>query len=104
MLSYFKRSFQKQADERTRYTQLNIFYSFIIKFFAIGAGLLLVPLTLNYLTTTEYGIWITLNSILVWINSFDIGLGNGLRNKLIESFSLSDDRTSAQYVSTAYFF
>jgi len=103
MLSYFKRSFQKQADERTRYTQLNIFYSFIIKFFAIGAGLLLVPLTLNYLTTTEYGIWITLNSILVWINSFDIGLGNGLRNKLIESFSLSDDRTSAQYVSTAYF-
>ena len=44
-------------------------------------SLLLVPLTIDYLNPTQYGIWITLMSVIAWFNFFDIGLGNGLRNK-----------------------
>lgn len=65
--------------------------------------LLLVPVTLGYLNSYEYGIWLTLNSILTWINSFDIGLGNGLRNKLAIAMA-NDDKTLARiYVSTTFF-
>ena len=46
-----------------------------------------MPITLNCLTQYEYGIWLTINSVLVWIDSFDIGLGNGLRNQLTKSIA-----------------
>lgn len=65
--------------------------------------LLLVPLTLGYLNAYEYGVWLTLNSILGWINSFDIGLGNGLRNKLAEAIARNDNMDAKKYVSTTFF-
>ena len=58
-------------------------------------------LTGGYLNPYEYGIWITLNSILTWINYFDIGLGNGLRNKLTEALAIKDYNMAQMYVSTA---
>ena len=63
---------------------------------------LLVPLTLAYLNPVKYGIWLTLSSVIGWFNFFDIGLGNGLRNKLTEAFALKDDKLAKVYVSTTY--
>ncbi len=62
----------------------------------------IVPVTLNYLGKTEYGIWLTLASILSWLINLDFGLGNGLRNKLAEALALYDIRLARIYVSTAY--
>mgnify|MGYP000927937599 CR=1 FL=1 len=89
-------------DERTRKAQLNIIYSFLIKGVSILTYLLLVPITLRFLNPVEYGIWLTLNSILMWVNTFDIGLGNGLRNKLTEAFAKDDHDKAKIYVSTTY--
>lgn len=91
------------TDQRTKKTQLNIFFSFLIKIFGIGTSLLLIRLTLNYLNESEYGIWLALNSVLLWINSFDIGLGNGLRNKLSEALAKNDYVNAKKYITTAYF-
>jgi O-antigen/teichoic acid export membrane protein len=65
--------------------------------------LLLVPLTLGYLNAYEYGIWLTLSSLLSWIDSFDIGLGNGLRNKLAAAMAEEDKEKARSYVSTTFF-
>ena len=65
------------GDKRNELIKKNIFYSFFVKGFGILTSLLLVPVTIGFLNTSEYGIWLTLNSILLWINTFDIGLGNG---------------------------
>lgn len=62
----------------------------------------IVPVTLNYLGKTEYGIWLTLASILSWLINLDFGLGNGLRNKLAEALALNDLKLARIYVSTAY--
>ncbi|MCK7523619.1 MAG: hypothetical protein MZV64_41275 [Ignavibacteriales bacterium] len=62
----------------------------------------IVPVTLNYLGKTEYGIWLTLASILSWLINLDFGLGNGLRNKLAEALALNDIKLARIYVSTAY--
>jgi len=96
------RGLLNSQDERTRKAQLNIIYSFVIKGVSILTYLLLVPITLKFLNTMEYGIWLTLNSILMWINTFDIGLGNGLRNKLAEAFAKDDHEKAKIYVSTTY--
>lgn len=92
----------KGGDERTIIAKKNVFYSFFIKGFGILISLLIIPLTINYLNPTEYGIWLTLNSILMWVNTFDIGLGNGLRNKLSESLAQGDYVKAKIYVSTSY--
>lgn len=60
-------------------------------------------MTLSYLNPYEYGIWLTLSSILTWVYLFDIGLGNGLRNKLTEALALNDLKLARIYVSTAFF-
>ncbi len=90
------------GDERTARTKKNILAMFVIRGLSQATGLLLVPLSLNYLTPTSYGIWLTLSSVITWFNFFDIGLGNGLRNKLAEALAKENFKLAREYVSTSY--
>jgi O-antigen/teichoic acid export membrane protein len=81
----------------------NIVYIIISQFFGILISLLLVPITLNYLGVKEYGVWITLTSIMGWFVFFDIGLGHGLRNKYAEAKAKQEHNNVKNYVSTAFF-
>lgn len=92
-----------QGDKRTVKAKKNILASIILKGIDSLVYLLLVPVTLGYLNSYEYGIWLTLNSILMWINSFDIGLGNGMRNRLAEAVAKNDYTLGRIYVSTTFF-
>ena len=94
--------FFTQGNERSKKAKFNILVSFILKGIGIAINLLLVPLTLNYLNPTNYGIWITLSSIIAWIVFFDIGLGNGLRNKFAEALAKNDKDIARVFVSTSY--
>lgn len=80
----------------------NILVSFGIKGVSVVIGFIFVPLLVHYLGTTEYGIWITLSSIVAWISYFDIGLGNGLRNRFAESLAKGEHKLARIYVSTTY--
>ncbi|MGV8114385.1 MAG: lipopolysaccharide biosynthesis protein [Lentimicrobium sp.] len=80
----------------------NILASFFIKGVSIIIGFVFVPLLIGYLGEVEYGIWITMSSILAWVNYFDIGLGNGLRNRFAESLAKGEHQMARIYVSTAY--
>lgn len=80
----------------------NIAASVFIKGGSLIVTILLVPLAVGYLDPVRYGIWLTLSSILSWSSFFDVGLGNGLRNKFAEAMAKNDFRTARVYVSTAY--
>lgn len=80
----------------------HILYSIVIQGINIIIGFLYVPLLLNYLTQEKYGIWLTLTSIIGWFSFFDIGLGNGLRNKLAEAFAKDDYNLGKKLVSSTY--
>jgi O-antigen/teichoic acid export membrane protein len=88
--------------ERTKKAGKNIIASFLIKGISIFIGFILVPMTLNYLDQTRYGIWITISSFLTWFTFFEIGLGSGLKNKLAEALAVKDYETGRIYVSTTY--
>jgi O-antigen/teichoic acid export membrane protein len=62
----------------------------------------MVPLVINYINTSKYGIWITISSIVGWLTFFDIGLTAGLRNKLAEALAKRDFKLGQIYVSTTY--
>lgn len=62
-----------------------------------------VPILLFCLGEVKYGVWTTILNVLSWINYFDIGIGNGLRNKLAESLAgKKDPIVIRKYVSSAY--
>ena len=63
----------------------------------------MVPLTVSYVNKEQYGVWLTISSIVAWFNFFDAGLGNGLRNRLAESMAKDDLENARIYVSTTYF-
>jgi len=90
------------GGERSMKVKKNIIQSFLLKIGSIGIGLILVPLTISYVNPLQYGIWLTLSSIISWFYFFDIGLGNGLKNKLAESNAIEDYDRSRIYVSTTY--
>ncbi len=81
----------------------HIGWSFVFKVGSVLAGFMLVPLSLQYLGKENYGLWLTLSSVITWFSLFDMGLGNGLRNKFAEARALGKDHDAQAFVSTAYF-
>jgi len=100
ILAYLRNN---HLDQRTRNVGQNVFASFAIRGASILIGLIMVRITLDYLDQEEYGIWITLSSIVGWLNFFDIGLGHGLRNRFAESIAKGELGKAQKYVSTTYF-
>ncbi len=91
-----------EGSTRSVKAKKNIISLFFIKGGSIGVNLLLVPLTLNYVDSETYGIWLTLSSMVTWMSFFDIGINNGLKNKLAEALALKDYELGKKYVSTTY--
>lgn len=89
-------------DKRTILIRKNIIASFAIKGWSGIVLFLLVPLTLKCLGAYENGIWLTISSMLLWIEQMDIGLGNGLRNKLAIYMAQDDIKKAQTAVSSTF--
>jgi O-antigen/teichoic acid export membrane protein len=94
--------FLTKGHPRSLMAKKNIIASFLIKATSIAISLILVPLTINYISAEQYGIWLTLSSIVVWLSFFDIGFGNGLRNKFAAALAEKKIELARIYVSTTY--
>jgi len=90
------------SENRTKNYFKQLKGSLLFKILAIGCSFLIIPLMIKYLGNEQYGIWSTLLSIVSWIVLFDIGIGNGLRNKISEALAKDDNQEAQNYISTAY--
>ena len=98
----FIKGLLNKGHSRSINAKKNILASFLIKGGNIAISLILVPITIHYIKPTQYGIWMTLSSIIGWFGFFDIGLGNGLRNKFAEALAKGEHEMARIYVSTTY--
>ncbi|UAY52238.1 lipopolysaccharide biosynthesis protein [Ferruginibacter albus] len=96
--------FFSNTNQRNKSVVKNIGVGFVTRGLSIFLSFLQIPIILTVLNKTEYGIWITLFSITGWFTYFDLGLGNGLRNKLTESLAENDFQKGKIIVSTTYVF
>jgi O-antigen/teichoic acid export membrane protein len=96
------KNFFTQGNARSINAKKNIVFIAILKGLSIAISLFLVPITIHYVNPTRYGIWLTLSSIVGWFYFFDIGLGNGLRNKFAEAVASGKTELARTYVSTTY--
>lgn len=89
-------------DAKTKTVAKNVIYSGGIKIATVCISFLSVPILINYLNSTQYGIWLTIITFTSWFTLFDLGLGNGLKNKLIEFTAQGNASSARKYVSTTY--
>ena len=97
-----KLNFFSIGNSRTIAAKKNIIGSFISKIIAVIVSLLLIPLTIEYVNSAQYGIWLTISSMVSWISYFDMGLAHGFRNRFAESKAVGSIDLAKRYVSTTY--
>lgn len=93
----------KELDDNSINIITNVFATFIIKGGALVVSFLTTPSFIRYFDNTQVlGLWFTLLSVLSWILTFDLGIGNGLRNQLIKPLVEKDYLKAKKYISSAY--
>lgn len=98
------KKFITEGNKRSVEAKKNVIGSIFIKVMSIAISLVMVPMTIHYINPTQYGIWLTMSSMVAWISFFDIGFTQGLRNRFAEAKAKGDRQLTKTYVSTAYFF
>jgi O-antigen/teichoic acid export membrane protein len=91
-----------KGEDRSSKIFNNIFKTFIFKGGNMLINLALVPMMINFVSVSDYGVWLTISSIIAWFGISDIGFGQGLRNKFAESLAKGDKELARSYVSTTY--
>lgn len=89
-------------SERSTTLSKNIIGSLFLKGISIVVQLMLVPMTLTYLSKELYGIWLTISSVVLWLTFFDVGFSLGLKNRLAEAIARGNLERGRQLVSTTY--
>lgn len=81
---------------------LDMLLSGICKPAAMLLSYIYVPIVLEYLGVEKYGVWSVILTIISWIGYFDIGIGNGLRNRLTEAIHKNSNVNAKKMVSSSY--
>ncbi len=81
-----------RSDERFRRASLSAATSAAAKGIALVTTAVSVPLTLGYLGTERFGVWMTLSALIALLGFTDLGIGNSLLNGVAHAAG-RDDRT-----------
>jgi len=92
-----------RSNERHRRIALTAIASAAAKALSVLTLLISVPLTIHYLGTERYGLWMTISSIVLILGFADLGMGNGLLNAVSEANGKDDRELARTYVSSSFF-
>ncbi|MCF8427097.1 MAG: oligosaccharide flippase family protein [Bacteroidia bacterium] len=101
-IKLFLQNLIKSDSAESSILRKNVLFTAIFQFISIICSLILLPITLKFVSIEDYGIWLTISSIVLWISNFDFGLGSGLKNNLITAIAVNDIPKSKALISTAY--
>jgi O-antigen/teichoic acid export membrane protein len=82
---------------------LSMITGMLTKVFSVGSALITIPITLKYLGTEEFGLWMLITGILGVLSFSDLGIGMGLQNAISKCVGKDDKTTPQKYISTSYF-
>lgn len=90
------------SKERTRNYLRQIKGAAMYKVVAVAATFIAIPLMIGYLGQEQFGVWSTLLTVMSWIVFFDLGVGNGLRNKVAETLAKNEKHEASNYIASGY--
>lgn len=83
---------------RKRNTQINLAFKYIQLAVSVVSGIALMPIYLRYLTIEQYGAWLTIGSVVIWLAAFDPGIGNLLIQRVSKACGMADSEAVRDYV------
>ena len=92
----------KKTDGRSKKMYKNTAAMMFIKGASILISLMSAPIMLHHVNRADYGVLLTLTSIVGWVGMMDVGLGNGLRNKLPEMLAKGNLDGAKKAISSSY--
>ena len=103
-LKSFDTSSEKgRSYERYRLIALSGSLSIFSKIIISLVGLISLPLTIHYLGKEQFGLWMVVSSLVVWLQLTDFGISNGLVNAIAEANGRNDKPAACSYISTAFY-
>jgi O-antigen/teichoic acid export membrane protein len=69
---------------------------------AMLASFLAIPLMIRFLGQEKFGVWSTLLTALYWMIFFDLGIGNGLKNRVAESLAKGKTIRAKAFITSGY--
>lgn len=94
--------FFSSTDSRSVKMYKNTIAMIGIRGISILLTLISTPIMLHHVNRADYGVLLTLTSIVAWVGCMDIGIGNGLRNKLSEYIAIGSLSEAKKAVSSCY--
>ena len=91
------------TNQRSSLVANNVLASFAIQGAALTLALFTLPAYIRFFDNQVIlGVWFTVLSVVSWILNLDLGVGNGLRNRLVTALAESDRTNARKYISSAY--
>lgn len=91
-----------RAKERHRRATLSGLAAASARLVGIGTSLVTVPLTLSYLGSERFGVWMAISSVLAIMNFADFGIGNGVMNAVADAFGKNDMVAVRRAISSGF--
>lgn len=91
-----------KLDNRTSNLFKNIGLTTIYRALSVGVNFISVPVLIKLLGTSDYGIWITISTLLAWIVFFDFGISLSLQNRIAKSIALNQINETKSIISSTY--
>lgn len=80
----------------------NISFSLLLKICNMGIVYLTIPFLLAFLGDNNYGVWVTIFSVINILFFIDGGVINGLKTKLTEAISIENNIKAKELISLGY--
>ncbi len=88
-------------DQFSRAVHKNSTLNVMLRGVGVGFSLLLTRINISYLGISIYGLWATIASVSSWANFCDLGISNGLRNKLAKAVADGDEKSQNDLIASA---
>ena len=92
---------ERRSRERYRLIALSGAASIAAKIVTALVGLASVPMIVHYVGKDQFGLWMVVSSLVVWMQLADFGITNGLTNALSEAYGRDDPEAASSYLSAA---
>lgn len=89
-----------RSNERYRRAALTVVMGALAKAVTLATLLISVPLTIHYLGSERYALWMTISSTVTMLAFADLGIGNGILNVVSANTGREDDLASHAAVSS----
>lgn len=103
MLEKFRMKMFNNSDHNSQLVIKNTVGALLVKGGSLIISLFTMPAYIRYFDNQQIlGIWFTMLSVLSWVLTFDLGIGNGLRNHLVPAIVSKNNIHIKKYISSAY--